>query len=156
MKVTPQGKFNKFNKIPFPKANVPVTRSVMAKTRILLISGSMDLCESESNWPLQRITVNTRLKKKYSLIEYWALWRQATMQHISTLKPSVWCLHCPSDWNETTYSLLQYVVFIRNTLYSSVTLLKEQQTLVLVILMAYFELDRNRTVIWVYISATYH
>lgn len=63
-KDTLQGKFNKFSKISFLKANVPVSRSVMAKTRVLLISGSMDLCESESNWPLQRITVNTLLKTK--------------------------------------------------------------------------------------------
>ncbi len=54
-------------------------------------------------------------KKRYSLNECWALWRPASMQHISTTKASLWCLRCPSDWNKPNYRSHYFNKFTRQT-----------------------------------------
>lgn len=71
----------------------------------------MDVSVDESNWSLQRITVNMLLeKKRYSLNECRALWRPASMQHISTTKASLWCSWCPVPQTEINQIAVLFIL----------------------------------------------
>ena len=70
----------------------------------------MDLSVDESNWSLQRITVNTMLlEKRCSVNECRALWWPASMQHISTTKASLWCLSPRLKWTKLQPSSFEHI-----------------------------------------------